>query len=405
MFNLKTSDIIPHYESPSYSGPAMKLGAGLGAGEAMLFASKAGYRVIAGECGTVGLTGGYTQGGGHGPLNSAYGLAADNVLEWEVVTGEGEHLTATPQQNPELYWALSGGGGGTYGVVLSMTTQIHPEGPVVGPTLSFVSHSVGNETYWKAVGVFFKHLSTIVKGTNNTVQYEIWNDNFSALFVLLDQNSSAVNGTLGPLLSELGNLGIVYNTTVHESKTFVDYYNLYYGPLPYGFEPPSTTLNSRLIPESVVVDANANAKLMEAIALTTETGEFIMGCTAQDTNRTHHPDNAILPAWRDSIALCIMNTFWNWTEPLSENLEVKNRMVGVYAPAMDAATPGSGVYLNEIDPLYQGDFKQTMYGENYPRLLDIKHKHDPDHLFYGHHAVGCDEFTTDGRGRLCYEGP
>ena len=124
----------------------------MGAGEAMLVASKAGYRVETGECGTVGLTGGYTQGGGHGPLNSAYGLAADNVLEWEVVTGEGKHLTANPQQNSELYWALSGGGGGTYGVVLSMTTTLHPEGPVAGPSLSFASPNVGNETYWMLKG-------------------------------------------------------------------------------------------------------------------------------------------------------------------------------------------------------------------------------------------------------------
>ena len=321
-----------------------------------------------------------------------------------MVTGEGKHLIATPQQNSELYWALGGGGGGTYGVVLSMTTTLHPEGPVAGPSLSFASPNVRNETYWKAVGVFFKHLDTIVKGTNNTVQYEIWNNNFSARFVLLDQNISAVNGTWGSLLAELNGLGIAFNTTVQESDTFVDYYNMYYRPLPYGFEPPSTFPNSRFIPELVVIDSDANTKLMEAIALVTETGEFVMDCIAQDINGTSHPDNAVLPAWRESIALCIMNGFWNGTAPLSVNLEVKNRMVDVYAPAMDAATPGSGVYLNEIDPLYKGDFKETMHGANYPRLLEIKHKYDPDHLFYGYHAVGGDEFTIDGSGRLCYKG-
>ena len=377
----------------------------MGAGEALLFVSKAGYRIVTGECGTVGISGGYTQGGGHGPLNSAYGLAADNVLEWEVVTGDGEHLIATPQQNTDLYWAFSGGGGGTYGVALSMTIKIHPDGPITGPVLSFASPNVGNETYWKAVGVFLKHLPGIVKGTNHSVQFSLWNDNFGALFVLLDQDSSTVNATLGSLLAELDSIGMPYNLEVGESATFVDYYNTFYGPLPYGLEPPSTTLNSRIIPEWVAVDPEANAKLMDAMTLSTETGEFQVACTASDTNRTDHPDNAVLPAWRESIAACNMNAFWNWSAPLSQNLEVKGRMVDVYAPAWDAATPGSGVYLNEIDPWYKGDFKQTMYGANYPRLLEIKHQHDPHHLFYGHHAVGSDEFSITPGGNLCYNGP
>ena len=49
------------------------------------------------------------QGGGHSILSSAYGLAADQTLEFEVVTMQGEHIVASPTQNEDLYWALSGG--------------------------------------------------------------------------------------------------------------------------------------------------------------------------------------------------------------------------------------------------------------------------------------------------------
>ncbi|RYP39365.1 hypothetical protein DL768_010721 [Monosporascus sp. mg162] len=402
--HLNTKQIIPRYHSAGYSGPAIKLGAGVVAGEALEFASQNGYQVVTGECGTVGISGGYTQGGGHGPLNGAYGLAADNVLEWEVVTGEGKHVVATPEKNADIYWALSGGGGGTYGVVLSMTAKVHPDGPVTGPILAFHSPAVGNETFWKAIGIFYKHLPDILRGTNNSAQFNTWNNDFSALFVFLDQSPAAVNTTLGPLLAELDSIRMPYTLTVGQTTNFRDYYNSIYGPLPYGLSPPSTSLNSRLIPEWVVVDPNANKKLLDAVRLTTNTGEFHVACTAADLNKTDHSDNAVLPAWRQSIFACNMVVFWNWTAPLSDNLERKNRMVSQYAPAMDAATPGSGVYLNEIDPWYKGDFKQTMYGSNYPRLLNIKHKHDPHHLFYGFHAVGSDEFHIDGSGRLCYGG-
>jgi FAD/FMN-containing dehydrogenase len=78
---------IQDYESPSYTGKAIKVGAGVQAGEAQTAANAHGLVVVEGDCPTVGIAGGYTQGGGASPLASRFGLAADGVLEWEVVTG------------------------------------------------------------------------------------------------------------------------------------------------------------------------------------------------------------------------------------------------------------------------------------------------------------------------------
>ena len=378
----------------------------MGLGDSLLFVSQYGHKLVTGECGTVGIAGGYSQGGGHGVLNGAYGMAADNVLEWELITGEGEHVIATPEQHEDLYWALSGGGGGTYGVVLSVKVRVHPEGPVTGPVLTFTAPNVGNETYWAAVQSFYKHLPTMVKGTSNSIQFTFWNNNFGALFAFLDgQNASYINSTMGPLLADLNKIGIPYNITTERTPTYKDYWNANYGPLPYGLESPATSLTSRLVPEWVVLSPPANAQLVDAAKLTTQSGLFQVDCTSSDFNRSSHPDNAVLPAWREAIVACNLLAFWDFTEPLSQNLAVKDTMVDVYAPAWDAATPGSGVYLNEVDSAYKGDFKQTMYGANYPRLLDIKNENDPHHLFYGHFAVGSDEFVTDASGRLCYDGP
>ncbi|KAI1185598.1 hypothetical protein F5B17DRAFT_432374, partial [Nemania serpens] len=113
---LKSTQYIPSYSQPYYRGPAIKLGAGTEGFEAYTAAHVTGHRIVGGSCPTVGIAGGYTQGGGHSTLASSYGLGADNVLEWEVVTVDGRHLVATPTQNADLYWALSGGGGGTFAV-------------------------------------------------------------------------------------------------------------------------------------------------------------------------------------------------------------------------------------------------------------------------------------------------
>jgi FAD/FMN-containing dehydrogenase len=75
---------------------------------------------------TVKLAGGFAQGGGHAPFSSKYGLAADNILEYKVVTADGRLVVANSQTNTDLFLALRGGGGGTFGVVVEATMNAWP---------------------------------------------------------------------------------------------------------------------------------------------------------------------------------------------------------------------------------------------------------------------------------------
>jgi hypothetical protein len=93
---------------------------------------------LATTLGIVSLTGiaGLTLGGGLGWLNGKYGLACDNVLAADVVTADGEFLTADASENEDLYWALRGGGG-NFGVVTALTYQLHPVTTVLAGGLTF----------------------------------------------------------------------------------------------------------------------------------------------------------------------------------------------------------------------------------------------------------------------------
>lgn len=82
-----------------------------------------GLVAVIGNCGAVGI-GGLTLGGGYGPLNGLYGLAADNLLAAEVVLADGRCVIADLDEEPDLFWALRGGGG-NFGVVTSLRIRLH----------------------------------------------------------------------------------------------------------------------------------------------------------------------------------------------------------------------------------------------------------------------------------------
>ena len=86
--------------------------------------TRGGGYVQGGGCMTVGVAG-LVQSGGFGSFSKAYGLAAGSLLEAEVVTADGVARIANACTNPDLFWGLKGGGGGSLGVVTRLTLRVH----------------------------------------------------------------------------------------------------------------------------------------------------------------------------------------------------------------------------------------------------------------------------------------
>ena len=277
--------------------------------EAYKAANKVGLSATGGECPTVGLAGGYTQGGGHSALASKYGLAADQTLEWEVVTGTGEFITASRTKNSDLYWALSGGGGGTYGVVYSLTSKAHTDIPVSGANLTFYSEGVSAESYDAAITAWHANLPKIVDAGAMTIYFIS-----STAFLLTPFTGPGISATyakelLQPFLDSLKDLGIKYNITGPvEFPTFLDEYNTFFP----NYEVGVSQYGGRLIPRSVI--ENNNDGLTAAIRNITQNkvGTLFVGLGLNVNKSTargnENVDNAVLPAWRETLVDTILTT-------------------------------------------------------------------------------------------------
>ncbi len=101
--------------------------AGAGAQLGNVYQNLAFYKktIPAGSCPTVGLTG-HTLGGGFGLLGRAFGLACDSLVEVELVDADGKIITVSVNSNPDLFWALRGGGAGSFGIVTRLQYKTHP---------------------------------------------------------------------------------------------------------------------------------------------------------------------------------------------------------------------------------------------------------------------------------------
>ncbi|KAL0565540.1 hypothetical protein V5O48_016479, partial [Marasmius crinis-equi] len=367
MHNLQDIEFIPRFESPGYSGPAFKANSGVLGINLATAASSEGLVVVSGECPTVGLAGGYIQGGGHSLLSSFYGLAADQALEFEVITAQGEFVRASPTEHEDLYWALGGGGGGTYGIVWSVTVKAHQDLPVTTASLNFTSEGISQETYWKAIDAFQASVPTLTDA-------KIWaSAQYTAGFFDLDQifavnkTASEVSALLRPLLNTFDRLGINYSTVVNSHEGYLDAYNAF--PSLKAMRIANALFGSRLLPSSLWENADSLTTLQTTIRQVVEDGAAIANLVMRPTLEVAgYPQNAVLPAWRSTQSLFITALPLFDGESVVQQMRDQDRITNEFIPPLKKLTPGSGAYINEADP-NDPDWKESFYGPNYDRLL------------------------------------
>jgi FAD/FMN-containing dehydrogenase len=413
---------------------AITVGAGCMWLHAYQAATGAGRYVQGGGCTTVGVAG-LVQGGGFGSFSKAFGTAAASLLEAEIVTADGEIRVVNEACEPELLWALKGGGGGTFGITTRLTLATHPLPANVGPVnVTLRAHS--DEAYRKLLARFVEFYATSLCNPHWGEQVRAYPDNrlqirmvfqgltkdearaaFKPLFDFVAANPDDYEGqdsleVAGVPARYFWN-GWLYRLFARSAVNFdgrstapwTDYWWKGDGDQVGAFWHAYTSAwlpSSLLRPENRApfVDALFTASRQWAVSLHFNKGLFgapseVIG---KARNTATHPDAF------DAFALAIIaasgpSLLGGFAAPNSVLANANRDRVNAAMKALRIVTPNTGAYVNECD-YFQPDWQNALWGANYQRLLDIKRHYDPDGLFFVHHGVGTESWSEDGFTRL-----
>lgn len=401
--------------------PAVSLGAGTRWLEAYQALAKRGRYVQGGGCTTVGAAGGFTQGGGFGHFSRRYGTAAGNVLEMEVVTASAEVLTVNESLRPDLFWALRGGGGGTFGVVSNVTMRTYEMPSLIGRVTGSVT-AKNDEAFRVLLTEIVALLADL--SDSNWGEY-IWvNPDNSVAFALLavDLREEDMQGRLDRFLSRVAHRPEMLKSTVQATATdFATHWDAanweHVRPqairhdrrrsaAPAHFwwagnqEEVSCYINAldswwlpgRLLERTPRAVADALFEASRHWPVRLDMNKALWGASPEARRRDRA--TAISPAVFDAAALVLVFSGQPFAFPEAAGYEpdmavaaASARKAGRAISIIRALAPEAGSYSNETS-YFQPDWQRAFWGENYPRLLEIKRRYDPDNVFRVHHGVG-----------------
>lgn len=411
--------------------PAVTVGAGTRWIEAYTEVTTKNNRYVqGGGCTSVGAAGGFTQGSGFGSYSKKFGTGAAGILQVEIVTADGKKRIANQCQNQDLFWAIRGGGGGTFGIVTKMTLRTHQlpktfgvfHGTITAKSdqaykrlinrfLHFYRKSLNNEHWGEQIafhpqnkitfllmyqGISEQHalkvwqpLKTWVKAHQNDYQlelnkfkipprkmwdYKFWNKHHPE-FVSKDTSAGAPEGRYwwAPNAGEIWAYWTAYKSWWLPVKLF-------------------KMRNGKKLTR-IIYDAS------RLTSLSLHINKGLAGASQKALKRTRR--TALHRGAFDAAALVIIGDRKNYVitataekKAVEESIAKKEQAIQLF---MQAA-PNAGTYANETDYTLK-DWQTHLWGRNYRRLYKIKQKYDPKGLFYCHHCVGSELWDSKGMCR------
>jgi FAD/FMN-containing dehydrogenase len=326
-----------------------------------------GLAVTGGVISTTGIAG-LTLGGGLGWLMANHGLAADNLLAVELVNAAGDVLDVTETSDPDLFWALRGGGG-NFGIATAFTYRLHPLELVTG---GLIAHPIGAAPellrfYRDAVADCPDDL-TVLAGLVHAPDGS--GAKLAALVVFhtgepeqAEQDLAPFRTWGSPLVVEVGRMPYAVMNTLLDAGFPAGSLNYWLSSFTRGL---TDELIDTMVERFASVPSPMTAILLEHFhGAVTRVGET-------DTAVPHRAEgwNLLIPSvWMDAAAT-------------DENVAWTRETHRALGPHLDEAR-----WLNYLGDDQGGDAVRAAYGPNYERLLDAKRRYDPENVFHHNHNI------------------
>ncbi|KAI0036628.1 FAD-binding domain-containing protein [Vararia minispora EC-137] len=386
-----------HYEINGQDfGSAVKVGSGVALKTLYTAAEEVSKTFVGGVAATVAIGGGYIQGGGHSAISPLLGLASDNALEFTVVLASGNIVTANEYEHSDLFWALRGGGAGSWGVIISVVLRTFPTFPGVMHLAFFILPTSGMVS--KAIAIHARKIFAL--DTFRTGQYYtiVKDEEYGYRMMVATFFSSsrprivrrlmrsfvqAIKAVGASVLVDDELMGLPSINSLLTRSDEIGGIN--------------AILGSRLIPKAAYEShpeeiGQAHKKLLNL-------GVGIEGCVVAGGKvaENAHIDSAVNPKWRTAKAHVIAVALWPDSLSPSDVHALKERMTTEVVPILANMTGehDSGAYSNEADVL-EPDFQITFFGPHYALLSKIKSRYDPHDLFIVPGGVGSERWRPGG---------
>jgi hypothetical protein len=394
--------------------------------------TKAGAYVQGGGCTTVGVAG-LIQSGGFGSFSKHYGTAASNLLEAEVVTADGQLRIANACTNSDLFWALKGGGGGTFGAISKLTLRVH-DLPEFAGGASFKVKASSGDAYRRLIRRFVAFYREALFNDHWGEQVHFSGDNVLEIsMVHLGLTTEESRKIWQPFLEwfkqspsdyslqgepEIGSMparhwwDVDWRKEHHhdvfkfDSRAGANTYNAWWNGdsgqvawVVWGFE-------SLWMPESLLHD-DSQEKLANAIfAATRYCGlgfHFNKGLAGAPTEAiAAAKDTATNPSVCSAFALAIVADGQGPAYPgipdhepkVQEGRKAAENVHRCMNELRNVAS-NNGAYVSESN-FFESDFQHAYWGSNHSRLAEIKQKYDSSGLFFVHNGVGSEQWSPDG---------
>ncbi|MBT2118886.1 FAD-binding oxidoreductase [Dyella sp. LX-66] len=415
--------------------PAVTLGAGCIWMDAYHAVTTQGGRYVqGGGCPTVGVAG-LVQSGGFGHFSKTFGTAAANLLEAELVTADGQIRIANACRNPDLFWALKGGGGGSFGIVTRLTLRTFDLPSYFGGVGGDIRAS-SDEAYRALIARFLEFYQSKLFNPNWGEHITLGGKVLGLTMMFQDLDASAVESTWAPFF-EWVRARQEYSFVKPAKILTVPARHLWDGPyfkqrfpghMRFDDRPGAPDWSAYWDGEQneaawfihgyrsawlseTLLQAGQQERLIDALIDASRNsyvelyfGKGLAGGAVDAMARTRH--TAMNPQVLDAFALAIVGTHGDPAFPGMPGAKTDAGQARSHIQNLDRAmaalyrlNPAAGSYVSESD-YFLSDWQSRFWGPNYARLLEAKRRYDPDGLFTVHHGVGSEEWSADGFTRV-----